>query len=846
MRTGIDKARWVTLSPLLDELLVLDAAARAERVAQIRRDDPRLADDLSALLSQQAAIEREGFLEGAVPRPAAEPTLAGQVIGSYTLDRLLGQGGMGTVWLAHRSDGRYEARVAVKLLNLALLGPGGIERFRREGSALGRLTHPNIARLIDAGVTQAGQPYLVLDYIDGETINHWCESRALDVRSRVRLFLDVLAALAHAHSKLILHRDLKPSNILVTPEGQVKLVDFGIAKLLDDAPGGAPMAGLTQLAGQAFTPEYAAPEQLQGGEVTSATDVYSLGVLLYVLLTGQHPLGGGEHTPLDRLRAIVDTDPRRPSEAGRAADTISNRPVSSQRARALRGDLDNIVLKALKKSPTERYHTAEAFADDLRRYLNDEPVTARADSLSYRTAKFVMRNKLSVGAAAIVLVTIIAGAAVAVWQAVEATRQRDRALSLAARNEAVLGFVNDMLMEVAPADQPIRVADLLERSQEILLNEDNIPEHRAAILNLLATYYLSNGKPGQADALLARSLELTKSTADLELRATVALRKRVRGIAPRPPRRRCEVDRGRPANESLRCDGSGSLPARPRFIAQNTNDAKAALDYAMQAQQRLHEVPVAKPDLEAELLADIAAAHYLGGNNAAAEKYYAEALDKMTRMGRGESPSVFFLRNNWGLASFSSGDTRRALEQYDEALRIAVQKSVEGKPPPYLLLNRATALSALARYPEALEAFDVALESAIQGGNNTVRIGGLAGRANTHALMGDLDRAESEVAVIAPEVGKSIPPDSSPAMTIRLVQARVDAARGRLSEAVTGLTQVVEFFDGRHMAVAPLARVLIVRGDVYLKQGNMTAAIADAERALKVSRALQGDKPYRA
>src|SRR6185295_16007701 len=233
---------------------------------------------------------------------------------------------MGTVWLAHRSDGRYEARVAVKLLNLALLGPGGIERFRREGNALGRLTHPNIARLMDAGVTHAGQPYLVLEYIDGETINRWCEGRALDVRSRVRLFLDVLDALAHAHSKLILHRDLKPSNILVTPEGQVKLVDFGIAKLLDDESGAAPMAGLTQLAGQAFTPEYAAPEQLQGGEVTSATDVYALGVLLYVLLTGQHPLAGGEQTPLDRLRAIVDTDPRRPSEAGRSADTNVNRP----------------------------------------------------------------------------------------------------------------------------------------------------------------------------------------------------------------------------------------------------------------------------------------------------------------------------------------------------------------------------------------------------------------------------------------------------------------------------------------------------------------------------------------
>jgi eukaryotic-like serine/threonine-protein kinase len=245
-------------------------------------------------------------------------------------------------------------------------------------------------------------------------------------------------------------------------------------------------------------------------------------VLLYVLLTGQHPLVADQHTPLERMRAIVDTDPARPSQASRSADGASERrSVPPQHARALKGDLDNIILKALKKSPAERYHTVEAFAQDLRRYLNHEPVSARADSLSYRTAKFVTRNKLAVGAAAIVLLALIAGAAVSVWQAVEATRQRDRALSLAGRNEAVLGFVSDMLMEVAPADQPIRVVDLLERSREMLLNENDLPEHRAAILNLLATYYLSNGKPGQADPLLSRAIELTKSTTDLELRATV-------------------------------------------------------------------------------------------------------------------------------------------------------------------------------------------------------------------------------------------------------------------------------------------------------------------------------------
>jgi len=449
VKSRFDKARWDALSPLLDELMALDAPARAERIAQLRREGHADANDLADLVVQYAEMEREGFLEGPLVRPVQEPGLQGQVVGSYTLDSLLGQGGMGTVWLAHRSDGRYDARVAVKLLNPALLGPGGIERFRREGQALGRLTHPNIARLIDAGVTQTGQPYLVIEYVEGETITKWCDSRRLDVRASVRLFLDVLAAVAHAHAKFILHRDLKPSNIMVTAEGQVKLLDFGIAKLLDDGADATPMSDLTRLGGYAFTPEYAAPEQVQGDEVSSATDVYSLGALLYVLLTGRHPTVGSGRTPLERMRAIVDTEPVRPSEA----------------ARALRGDLDNIILKALKKSPAERYPTVEAFAEDLRRHLNHEPVSARADSFAYRTGKFVVRNRLAVGAAAIVLLTIIAGAAVSVWEAIEATRQRDRALSLVARNDAVIEFVKGMLTEVAPADQPVRVADLIEKAK---------------------------------------------------------------------------------------------------------------------------------------------------------------------------------------------------------------------------------------------------------------------------------------------------------------------------------------------------------------------------------------------
>ncbi|HKQ15222.1 MAG TPA: serine/threonine-protein kinase [Steroidobacteraceae bacterium] len=497
----IDKHRWSVLSPLLDELLDADVGVRVARLAHIRDTDSDLADDLSALLHRQSAIDEQGFLEGVATPLPAEPTLAGRTVGSYTLERSLGRGGMGAVWLAHRSDGRYAGRVAIKLLNLSLLGRGGTERFKREGSALARLTHPNIARLIDAGVTGDGQPYLVLDYVEGEPIDRWCEDRKLDVQARVSLFLQVLAAVAHAHSKLILHRDLKPANILVTSEGRVKLLDFGIAKLMDDKhPHTSP--ALTR-AGHAFTPEYAAPEQVQGAEVTTATDVYALGVLLYSLLTSRHPTADPSQTPVDRLRAVVDIDPVRPSET----------------VRALRGDLDNIIAKALKKLPAERYGTVAALGEDLQRYLNRQPVSAHADALSYRVGRFISRNRTAVGAATIALLAVVVASGISMWQAHEARMQRDHARALSARNNVVVEFVSSMLTEVVPAEQPIRIADLLERSQSVLLGAETRPDMQAAILNILATYSLNAGDVAKAQPLLTQSLELTRNTFDVELRA---------------------------------------------------------------------------------------------------------------------------------------------------------------------------------------------------------------------------------------------------------------------------------------------------------------------------------------
>ena len=346
----------------------------AARLELLREENPTLATDLKTLLRELHALGDEGAVKTEIdPRPVepagaqdSQSPLSGQKVGAYTLESPIGQGGMGTVWVARRSDGRFEGRAAVKFLNLGLLGGAAEERFRREGTILARLSHPHIAHLIDAGVSPDGQPYLILEYVEGRSIEKYCSEHGLDVEARIRLFLDVLAAVAHAHANLIVHRDLKPSNVLVTDECQVKLLDFGIAKLLEDEA--AAGTQLTQQGERALTLAYAAPEQVTGNAITTATDVYALGVLLHLLLTGKHPAQSSLHSPEELAKAIVE------SESPRLSKVIE--PTGKLR-RAFRGDLEAIVGKALSKNPAERYGSVTALAEDLRRYLGHYPISAR-------------------------------------------------------------------------------------------------------------------------------------------------------------------------------------------------------------------------------------------------------------------------------------------------------------------------------------------------------------------------------------------------------------------------------------------------------------------------------------
>src|SRR5215475_3589011 len=408
--------QWQALSPHLYQALELTDEERLVWLSTLHTTDPSLASQLEMLLQEHHVLTAERFLETSELELPGGPGLAGQAFGAYTLVSQIGRGGMGTVWLAERSDERFERRVAVKVLNVALMGKGGEERFKREGRILGLLTHPHIAELIDAGVSPTGHPFLVLEYVEGDHIDLFCDQHGLDVRARIRLFLDALLAVTEAHDKLIVHRDLKPSNILVRADGQVKLLDFGIAKLLKD-DGQPKESPLTLEGAKALTPEYAAPEQLKGETVTGATDVYSSGVLLYVLLTGHHPTGAARCTPAGLVKAIVDIEPTRPSEfvcptqkneEYAIANAARRATTPDKLARSLRGDLDTILAKALKKNPQERYASTRLFAEDLQRYLHHEPISARPDAMGYRARKFVRRHRRSATTASLLAGSLMA------------------------------------------------------------------------------------------------------------------------------------------------------------------------------------------------------------------------------------------------------------------------------------------------------------------------------------------------------------------------------------------------------------------------------------------------------
>ena len=438
---------WQRAKTLFNACLDLDSAGRAELLARACADAPRVRAEVESLL--ESAGEASRFLE----QPAVEQAMVGatpeqmigQRLGAYEIVAVLGAGGMGEVYRAVRADNQYQQEVAIKLVRRGLRGALTLARFTAERQILARLDHPNIARLLDAGLTSDEQPYFIMQLVEGESIDRYCDARQLSVKDRLRLFCDVCSAVQYAHQNLTVHRDLKPANILVTRDGVPKLLDFGIAKVLD-AEANQPAEAASMWA---MTPEYSSPEQVRGESITTASDVYSLGVILYRLLSGRSPYRASAAEPFELAKDVCDTEPPRPSTTvARGSGDAKPLPDRSQ----LVGDLDSIVLMALRKEPERRYASVALLAQDIRRHLDGLPVSAARDTWRYRTGKFIGRHRVVVVATAMATVLLFAGVAAIVAEERVARAERQRADR---RFNEVRGLARALIFDLEEAIAPL-------------------------------------------------------------------------------------------------------------------------------------------------------------------------------------------------------------------------------------------------------------------------------------------------------------------------------------------------------------------------------------------------------
>ncbi len=518
----MDSLSWQRARRLFEQALELPPAARDALLnacddAQVRAEALALleADACSPTGATNLAYRVPDLLD-ALASDDADALAAvhvGRRFGPWRLQRVLGQGGMGAVYLAERVEGGFAQRAALKLVRPGFDTEDLLTRLRYERQILAGLEHPSIARLLDGGAGPGGEPFLALEYVEGRDLRAHCDAQRLDLQARLQLFLTVCEAVAHAHARLVVHRDLKPSNILVTDEGTVKLLDFGIAKLIDtEQPSEATAARVRR-----FTPEYAAPEQIRGETSTTAVDVYALGVLLYELLTGSRPYRTETRAPAGIEYAVLHQDVGRPSAAVTKRVNDDTEPAPATRAQLrrttparlralLRGDLDAIVLKALRKSPAERYASVRLMADDVRACLEQRPVAARRGSRRYRMLRFAQRHALAMALAGIALASLVAGLGAAVFQAREASRQRDAAQAEASKARAALQFMQGLFALADPGQtqgERVTARELLARGSQRIRGElASQPQVRAELLRAMGEAHLGLGLYGDALPLL--------------------------------------------------------------------------------------------------------------------------------------------------------------------------------------------------------------------------------------------------------------------------------------------------------------------------------------------------------
>jgi len=821
---------WREVSPLLDEALELPLAAREAWLADLERRAPQLAAHVRSCLQEVSELSDRKFLDDSIRRhlPAG---LAGQVFGAYTLDRILGFGGMGTVWLAHRSDGRFEGQVAVKLLNLAFVGHPSEQRFAREGSVLARLQHPHIARLLDAGVEADRQPYLVLEYVRGERIDAYCNQRGLNIEQRIRLFLDVLAAVAHAHSNLVVHRDLKPSNIFVTEQGAVKLLDFGIAALRSRE--GDDVTPLTGHLGPGLTPGYAAPEQLLGQPITTATDVYALGVVLFELLAGRRPA-----TASDEPEAAAQWIQRTlESDAPRVSDVA----LRDEWRRSLRGDLDNIVAMALRRNPEERYRTAELFAQDLRHFLAHEPVSARPRSVGYLAAKFVRRNRAAVASACLMAIALIAAGGFSVWQMLQANQQRRLAEDQASRAEFARDFAEFVLTDAGTTGRPFTTSELLLRAEQAIPVHYGSADNPAAVEQLikLGMLFARVGQYRKARELFERAnaRALAGNYAELRWQSACELGRlhhyagRVRQGAELLDTAIAELQRTSPDSPALiECfEQKSDLELTRQDVPLAIATAQASL---AQAQRLFPRAPLHWISPRVQLGTSLRAQ----GRFQAADDMHRGTFELLKRLGRERTANAVLLYNSWGIVRSDIGDIAGAAKLFEAALSVGQSLWVGAAPDQWVSVTYGRRLVLLHRLDEAEQYFASALRQSGGEEDAEMQIGALLGMLSVNRERGNFAAARAAREQAEQFAQAHLPPEHNQRLNLLFESGLLDLAANSLDDARTELQQVATTFKSTNRRLTDQIVALAALAQCALRTNEPERAARLAAEASAIAR----------
>ncbi|MES1245352.1 MAG: serine/threonine-protein kinase [Acidobacteriota bacterium] len=659
--------RWQQVKSVLEAALERPPGERAPYLDSACGEDSDLRAEVGSLMASEAALD--DFIEEPLfDLHSADGWSAGDRVGPYRIVREIGRGGMGSVYLAGKADGDYEGQFALKVIRRGMDSDEVLGRFRSERRILTQLDHPQIARILDGGTTKDGRPYFVMEFVEGRPITEHCEAEHLSIRERLDLFLSVCAAVHAAHQNLVVHRDLKPANILVTRAGVPKLLDFGIAKLLDPD---RTLPELTMLERRPMTPLYASPEQLRGRQVTTASDVYSLGVLLYLLLTGQSPYGQPPPEGEALIKAVCETDPPRPST------------VAGDLRRRLAGDLDNIVLLAMKKDPQRRYASVEQLAADIRRHLEGRPVLARPDTAAYRIGKFVRRHGWGVGFATAALLSIVGFSIMVTQLWRQAVRERDRA-------ETVSRFLQDLFAVPDPAKsrgEEVTAREILDRGTERMSHDlENQPELRADLMATMAQVYRNLGLFEPARRLAEESLAIRRKTlgndhllvsASLQTLAVVRREMGENAESERLLREALEIQRRRGATETV--DHAKGLNDLATLLEEKGDLASAEELYRESLAIKRKLLGDEHEDV-ARGLNNLGRLQHARKDYAGAERLYQEALAMRIRLFGPVHPEVATTLNNLAVLYEDRGDLALAERTYRHVL--AMRRKLFGERHP--------------------------------------------------------------------------------------------------------------------------------------------------------------------